>query len=121
MGVRVLLVDDIEFMQFIEKNMLEEAGYEIVGQARDGVEAVEKFQELKPDIVIMDISMPKMDGVSALKKIMEIDKNAKVIICSAMGQQEYIKESIALGAKDFVIKPFKKERLIGAIKRALQD
>jgi two-component system chemotaxis response regulator CheY len=121
MAIKILLVDDMAFVKFLEKNILEEAGYTIVGEASDGEEAVKKFKELEPDIVILDISMPKMNGIEALKKMMAINPNAKIIICSAMGQSRYIKEAIELGAVDFIVKPFKKERLIGAIKKALEQ
>lgn len=119
MSARVLVVDDLAFIKLIIRDTLEKRGFEVVGEASNGIEAVEMYVKLKPDIVLMDITMPRMDGIQALSKIMSIDKNAKVIMCSALGQQKLIIQAIQLGAKDFIVKPFKPERIIGAIKKAM--
>ena len=119
MSARVLVVDDLAFIKLIIRDTLEKRGFEVCGEASNGLEAVEMYAKLKPDIVLMDITMPRMDGIQALSKIMSIDNNAKVIMCSALGQQKLIIQAIQLGAKDFIVKPFKPERIIGAIKKAL--
>lgn len=111
----VLVVDDAAFMRMSLKKMLEAHGHSVVGEAANGVEAIRKYSELKPDAVLLDITMPEMNGVEALKKIKEIDPQAKVVICSAMGQQAMVAQAIQYGAKDFVVKPFVEERLIAAI------
>jgi two-component system, chemotaxis family, chemotaxis protein CheY len=116
---RVLVVDDIEFIKLIIRDILEKRGFQVVGEASNGIEAIELYTKVKPDVVLMDITMPRMDGIQALSKIMEIDKAAKVIMCSALGQQRLIIQAIQLGAKDFIVKPFKAERIIGAIKKTL--
>lgn len=115
----VLIVDDATFMRMMLKNMLVEAGHEVIGEAENGAEAVQRFQELKPDLVTMDITMPEMDGVTALKEIRAIDPAAKVIMCSAMGQQAMVIESIQAGAVDFVVKPFQAERVVEAAAKAV--
>jgi len=119
MSARVLIVDDLAFIKLIIRDTLEKTGFEVVGEASNGLEAVEMYKRLSPDVVLMDITMPRMDGIQALSKIMELDSNAKVIMCSALGQQKLIIQSIQLGAKDFIVKPFKPERIIGAIKKVL--
>ncbi|HOV14330.1 MAG TPA: response regulator [Spirochaetota bacterium] len=119
MGARVLIVDDLAFIKLIIRDTLEKTGFEVVGEASNGVEAVDMYKRLKPDIVLMDITMPRMDGIQALQEIMKSDTAAKVIMCSALGQQKLIIQSIQLGAKDFIVKPFKPERIVGAIKKAL--
>ena len=121
MGARILLADDLQFIKMVEKDVLEKMGYSVIGDAKDGMEAIQMYQELKPDIVIMDITMPKMDGLNALKAIMQFDKSAKVIMCSALGQQKLIVEAIKLGAKDFIVKPFKPERIISALQKILGE
>ena len=108
---RILVVDDAAFMRMMIKDILTKNGYEVVGEAADGVQAVERYQELKPDLVTLDITMPEMDGITALKKIKEIDPQAKVIMCSAMGQQAMVIDAIQAGAKDFIVKPFQAERV----------
>src|SRR5690625_1393649 len=102
MGNKVLIVDDAAFMRMMIKDILEKNGYEVVGEAQNGVEAVEKYEELSPDLVTMDITMPEMDGIEALKKIQEINPEATVIMCSAMGQQAMVIDAIQAGAKDFI-------------------
>lgn len=109
---KVLIVDDASFMRMTIKMMLEKEGYEIVGEAENGEVAVERYKELSPDIVTMDITMPEMNGIEALKAIKQIDKNACVIMVSAMGQESMVKEAILSGAKNFVVKPFKKETIL---------
>lgn len=106
MGKKILIVDDAAFMRMMLKDILTKNGYEVVGEAENGAKAVEKYGELKPDLVTMDITMPEMDGISALKNIRSIDSNAKVVMCSAMGQQAMVIEAIQVGARDFIVKPF---------------
>jgi len=119
MGKTILIVDDAAFMRMMIKDILTKNGYEVVGEAQDGVQAVEKYKELKPDLVTMDITMPEMDGVTALKEIKEHDPDATVIMCSAMGQQAMVIDAIQAGAKDFIVKPFQAERVLEAIEKAL--
>lgn len=119
MGARVLIVDDLAFIKLIIKDTLEKTGFEVAGEASNGIEAVEQYKRLRPDIVLMDITMPRMDGIQALQEIIKADPQARVIMCSALGQQKLIIQSIQLGAKDFIVKPFKPERIVGAIKKAL--
>src|SRR6056297_1290728 len=97
------------------KNILEKAGYEVVGQAENGKEAIKKYKDLEPDLVTMDITMPEMDGIEAVKKIREINSEANIIMCSAMGQQSMVVEAIEAGAKDFIVKPFDDDRVIEAV------
>lgn len=117
---RVLVVDDAAFMRMMLKDILTKAGHEIVGEAANGVEAVEKYKELKPDVVTMDITMPEMNGIDAIKEIKKVDPNATVIVCSAMGQQAMVIEAIQAGAKDFIVKPFQAARVIEAIQKVLK-
>ncbi len=119
MGARVLIVDDLAFIKLIIRDTLEKTGFEVAGEASNGIEAIEQYKRLKPDIVLMDITMPRMDGIQALTEIMKADPAARIIMCSALGQQKLIIQSIQLGAKDFIVKPFKPERIVGAIKKAL--
>ncbi|EGL14641.1 response regulator [Paenibacillus chitinolyticus] len=119
MGNRILIVDDAAFMRMMIRDILTKNGYEVVGEGNDGVQAVEKFKELRPDLVTMDITMPEMDGINALKEIKKIDPNAKVIMCSAMGQQAMVIDAIQAGAKDFIVKPFQADRVIEAIKKTM--
>lgn len=119
MANRVLIVDDAAFMRMMIKDILTKNGYEVVGEANDGLQAIEKYKELSPDLVTMDITMPEMDGIAALKEIKKIDPNAKVIMCSAMGQQAMVIDAIQAGAKDFIVKPFQNDRVIEAIKKTL--
>ena len=116
----VLLADDLAFIKMVQKDVLEVNGYQVIGDAKDGVEVIEKYKQLHPDVVVMDITMPKMDGLNALKAIKNVDPAARVIICSALGQQQLIIEAIKNGAKDFVVKPFKPARLAAAIQKALK-
>ena len=119
MAVRVLVVDDAAFMRMMVKDILSKNGYEVVGEAENGMKALEKYQELKPDLTTMDITMPEMDGIQALKGIRAKDPNASVIMCSAMGQQAMVIEAIQSGAKDFIVKPFQAERVLEAVKKVI--
>lgn len=110
--ISVLIVDDAAFMRLAIKNILNKNGFSVVADAKNGQEGVEKYIELKPDIVTMDITMPDMSGIEALKKIREYDPNAKVIMISAMGQEGMVKEAILSGAKSFIVKPYKEEHII---------
>lgn len=112
---RVLITDDAAFMRMMLKDILTKGGYDVVGEAINGVDAIEKYKELKPDLVTLDITMPEMDGISACEGIMKYDPNAKCVMCSAMGQQAMVLSAIKAGAKDFIVKPFKAERVIEAI------
>ena len=119
MAVRVLVVDDAAFMRMMVKDILSKNGYEVVGEAENGMKALEKYQELKPDLVTMDITMPEMDGISAVKEIKKIDANAKIVMCSAMGQQAMVIEAIQAGARDFIVKPFHADRVLEAVRKAV--
>ena len=119
MAKNILVCDDAAFMRMMIKDILSKNGYEIAGEAENGVKAVEKYNETKPDLVLMDITMPEMDGIQALKEIKKIDGNAKVIMCSAMGQQAMVVESIQAGAKDFIVKPFQEDRVLEAVKKVV--
>lgn len=115
----VLIADDAAFMRMMLKNVLTEAGYEIAGEAENGAVAVAKYRELSPDLTTMDITMPEMDGLAALKEIRAGDPSARVVMCSAMGQQSMVIESIQAGAKDFIVKPFQPDRVLEAVQKAL--
>ncbi|KNF08826.1 chemotaxis protein CheY [Gottschalkia purinilytica] len=119
MANRILVVDDAAFMRMMIKDILTKNGFDVVGEAENGAKAIEKYKELKPDLVIMDITMPEVDGIQAVKEIKTIDNNAKIIMCSAMGQQAMVIESIQAGAKDFIVKPFQADRVVEAIKKVL--
>ncbi len=119
MAKNILIVDDAAFMRMMLKDILVKSGYNVVGEAENGVKAIEKYKELQPDLVTLDITMPDMDGISALKGIKEVDADARVIMCSAMGQQAMVVEAIQQGAKDFIVKPFQADRVIEAIKKIL--
>ncbi|MFD2371306.1 response regulator [Brevibacillus sp. GCM10020057] len=119
MSNKVLIVDDAAFMRMMIKEILSKNGYTVVGEASDGAQAIEKYKELGPDLVTMDITMPEMDGIAALKEIKKIDPSARVIMCSAMGQQAMVIDAIQAGAKDFIVKPFQADRVLEAIKKTL--
>lgn len=121
MGKRILIVDDTAFMRMMLKDILTKQGYTIAGEAANGIECIEKYNKLRPDLVTLDITMPEMDGIKALKGIMTINPNAKVVMCSAMGQQAMVIDAIKFGAKDFIVKPFKEERVIEAVKKQLDE
>lgn len=116
---RVLIVDDANFMRMMLKGILKDTDYDVCGEAENGLEAVARYKELKPDVVTLDITMPEMSGLDALKKIKEIDPNAKCIMCSAMGQQAMVLDAIKSGAKDFIVKPFDKDRVIQALDKVV--
>ncbi len=116
---RILVVDDAAFMRMMIRDILTKNGYEVCGEANDGAQAIEKFKEVKPDLITMDITMPEMDGIAALKEIKKLDPQAKVVMCSAMGQQAMVIDAIQAGAKDFIVKPFQPDRVIEAIKKTL--
>ena len=119
MAKNILISDDAAFMRMMIKDILTKNGYNVVGEAENGAKAVEKYNELKPDLVLMDITMPEKDGIQALKEIKAGDAGAKVIMCSAMGQQAMVIESIQSGAKDFIVKPFQADRVIEAVKKVV--
>ncbi|WP_047810937.1 MULTISPECIES: response regulator [Desulfosporosinus] len=115
-----MIVDDAAFMRMMLKDILTKNGVTVAGEAENGAIAVEKYMELQPDLTIMDITMPEMDGLQAVKEIVKRDPKAKIIMCSAMGQQSMVIEAIQSGAKDFVVKPFQADRVIEAVTKALK-
>lgn len=117
--INILIVDDAAFMRMMIKDILEKNGFNVIGEASNGVEAVELYKKEKPDIVTMDITMPKVDGIEAVKLIKEYDNEAKIIMCSAMGQQAMVMDAIRAGAKDFIVKPFQADRVIEAINKVV--
>jgi two-component system, chemotaxis family, chemotaxis protein CheY len=119
MAVNVLIVDDLAFIKIVLRDIVEKAGFRVVGEASNGEQAITMYQDTRPDVVLMDITMPGMDGLTALGKIREVDPAARVIICSALGQQRLIVQAIQLGAKDFIVKPFQPQRVVSALKKAL--
>ena len=114
-----LVCDDAIFMRTMISDILSQAGFEVVGEAESGLQAVEKYRELKPDLVTMDIVMPDMGGIEAVREICKNDPDAKILMCSAMGQQALVVEAIQAGAKDFVVKPFQPSRVLEAVQRVL--
>ena len=114
---KVLIVDDAAFMRLNLKNIIEEMGFKIIAEAENGKEGVEKYKEYKPDLVTMDITMPEMDGISATREIKNFDQSAQVLVCSAMGQQSLVIEAIEAGAKDFIVKPFERNRIKTAMQK----
>ena len=119
MGVRVMVVDDALFMRNMLKDIFTKAGHEVVGEAANGEEAVARYAELKPDLVTMDIVMPMKSGIEALHEIRGADPNACVVMCSALGQDALVVEAVQAGAKDFIVKPFKEERVLDVVRRVL--
>lgn len=119
MGKGILITDDAAFMRMMIKDILTKNGFEVAGEAENGLKAVEKFKEMSPELVIMDITMPELDGIQAVKEIKKMDASAKIIMCSAMGQQAMVIEAIQAGAKDFIVKPFQADRVIEAVKKVL--
>ena len=117
---RVLIADDASFMRQMIRDIIEPEGFEVVGEASDGVEVIEKFKELHPDLVMMDIVMPKRSGIDALKGIVAMDPTAQVVMCSALGQETLVMEAIQAGAKDFIVKPFKPESVVVTLRKALE-
>jgi two-component system chemotaxis response regulator CheY len=116
---RVLVVDDAVFMRKMVSDALAKGGHEIVGEAGNGQEAIERYQELKPEVTTLDITMPEMDGIAALKAILDLDPAARVVMCSALGQESKVLEAVKAGARDFVVKPFQPERVLEAVGKAL--
>ena len=114
---KILITDDAAFMRMMVKDILTKGGHEVVGEAENGKIAVEKYKELRPELVTMDITMPEMDGIEALKTIKQEDPNAKVIMCSAMGQQAMVIEAIQNGAKDFIVKPFQADKVLASVEK----
>lgn len=121
MSIKILVVDDAVFMRNMIKDIFSTDEFEIVGEAANGVEAVEKYQELKPDVVSMDIVMPLKSGIEAVKDIVAIDNSARIVMCSALGQDSLIMEAIEAGAKDFIVKPFKAEKVLEVVKRVAES
>ena len=116
---KIMMVDDAAFMRKVIKDALSKAGYTDLHEAVDGADAFEKYKELKPDLVLMDITMPNMDGLEALKAIRAADANANVVMCSAMGQETMVIDAIRSGAKDFIVKPFKPDRILATAEKIL--
>ncbi|WP_069997464.1 response regulator [Cellulosilyticum sp. I15G10I2] len=119
MAKSILIVDDAAFMRMMIKDILTKNGYEVVGEADNGLKAVDKYKELTPDLVLMDITMPEMNGIDAVKNIKAVDPGAKIVMCSAMGQQAMVIESIQAGARDFIVKPFQADRVLEAVRKVL--
>ena len=112
---KILTVDDAAFMRKVIKDTLSKAGYSEIFEAEDGAQAVDKYNEIKPDLVLMDITMPNMDGLEALKAIRAKDSSANVVMCSAMGQESMVMDAVRSGAKDFIVKPFKPDRVLKTV------
>ena len=117
---RVLIADDASFMRQMIREIIEPEGYEVVGEASNGIEAVEQFIELRPDLVTMDIVMPKRSGIDAVKGILAEDAQARVVMCSALGQETLVMEALQAGAQDFIVKPFKPDAVIATMKKILE-
>ncbi len=116
---RVLVVDDAVFMRKVVSDALAKGGHEVMGEAANGQEAVDQFQSLKPEVMTLDITMPEKDGLAALKEIIAMDPQARIVMCSALGQETKVLEAIKAGAKDFVVKPFQPDRVLSAIEKAV--
>jgi two-component system chemotaxis response regulator CheY len=116
---KIMIVDDAAFMRMMLRTILEEAGHQVLVEAADGQEAVGRYLAYRPDMVTMDITMPVMEGIESLQEILKADPSAKVVMCSAMGQKQQIIKAIQMGAKDFIVKPFQKERVLEAVDRVL--
>lgn len=114
---KILIVDDAAFMRMMIKDILTKNGYEVIGEAANGIQAVELYKANQPDLVTMDITMPEMDGIEAVKQIKAVNPGAKVIMCSAMGQQSMVMDAIKAGASDFIVKPFQADRVLEAVKK----
>ena len=119
MAKNIMICDDAAFMRMMIKDILSKNGYNIAAEAENGAVAVEKYKEVSPDLVLMDITMTEMDGIQALKSIKAYDPNASIIMCSAMGQQAMVIEAIQSGAKDFIVKPFQADRVLEAVKKVV--
>ena len=120
MSATIMIVDDAAFMRMMLKDILQKNGFNVIGEAENGAVAIEKYKELQPNLTIMDITMPEMDGLQSVKEIRKLDSKARIIMCSAMGQQAMVIEAIQSGAKDFVVKPFQAERVVEAVTKALK-
>ncbi|KAE9637271.1 response regulator [Defluviitalea raffinosedens] len=118
-NLRFLVVDDAIFMRTVLKKMLSEEGFEVVGEAGNGIDAIQMAAKLKPDIVTLDITMPEMDGIKAVPEILKVSPDSKIIMCSALGQQAMVVDAIKKGAKDFIVKPFEKSRVLQAINNVM--
>lgn len=116
---KILVVDDAAFMRMMLKDMLIKGGHEIIGEAENGAIAIAKFKDLRPDLVTMDITMPEMDGIEAVKEIKKLDPTARIVMCSAMGQQSMVVQAIQAGARDFIVKPFQGDRVLESISKVL--
>jgi two-component system chemotaxis response regulator CheY len=121
MGLRILIADDALFMRNMLREIFVKAGFQVVGEAANGVEAVERYHELRPDLVTMDIVMPLKSGIEALQQITSEDPDARVVMCSALGQEALVIEAVQAGAKDFIVKPFKEERVLDVVKRVTKN
>lgn len=119
MGKRILITDDALFMRVTLKNILTKNGYEIAGEATNGREAVQLYASTQPDLVTMDITMPEMDGISAVREIKKADPEAKIIMCTAMGQKNMVMEAVAAGARDFIVKPFQPDKVLESVQKLL--
>ncbi len=117
---RVLVADDASFMRQMIREIVEAEGHEVVGEASDGDEAIEEFKRLHPDVVTMDIVMPRRSGIDAVKGIIEMDRGARIVMCSALGQESLVQEALQAGAKDFIVKPFKPDSVISKIEKVLE-
>jgi two-component system chemotaxis response regulator CheY len=120
MKARVLIADDASFMRQMIREIIEPEGYEVVGEATNGIEAVEQFESLHPDIVTMDIVMPKRSGIDAVKGILAKHPDAKIVMCSALGQETLVMEALQAGARDFIVKPFKPDSVISTLSKILE-
>jgi len=120
MKARVLIADDASFMRQMIREIIEPEGYEVVGEATDGVEAVEQYEQLDPDLVTMDIVMPKRSGIDAVKGILAEDAQAQVVMCSALGQETLVQEALQAGAKDFIVKPFKPDAVLSTLNKIME-
>lgn len=116
---RILVVDDAAFMRLMLKDILTKGGHDVIGEAENGLVAIERYNNLKPDLVTMDITMPEMEGIDAVKEIRRADPSARIVMCSAMGQQMMVVQAIQAGAKDFIVKPFQPDRVLDSVKKAL--
>ena len=114
---KIMIVDDAAFMRMMLKDILTKGGHEVIGEAENGLKAVDRYKELSPELVLMDITMPEMDGIEAVKQIKAVNPGAKVIMCSAMGQQSMVMDAIKAGASDFIVKPFQADRVLEAVKK----
>lgn len=119
MNARVLIVDDIECIRRVIRRIVEREGCEVVGEAKDGAEAIEQFHKLNPDLITMDVTMPRCSGIDALRQIVKADPDARVVMCSAMGEEKLVTEALEAGARDFIVKPFRCQHVITALRKAL--